>query len=68
MKIKEYRIRKGMTVDELARRLGVTQQAVSNWENGMRSPKPVMIVRLAQELECTPNDLLGYVMPVEANA
>lgn len=33
--IKRYRSEKSMTQDELAEKLNVTRQAVSNWETGV---------------------------------
>lgn len=36
--IKKYRTEKGMTQDQLAEKLNVTRQAVSNWETGKTQP------------------------------
>ena len=36
--IKKYRAQMGMTQDQLAEKLHVTRQAVSNWENGKTQP------------------------------
>lgn len=36
--IKKYRIEKGLTQDQLAEKLSVTRQAVSNWETGKTQP------------------------------
>ena len=30
----------GMTFSELAKKVGVSQQAISHWETGKRTPKP----------------------------
>ena len=34
-KVREYRLKKGMTQDALAAELRVSSQAVSKWENGV---------------------------------
>lgn len=36
--IKKYRIENGMTQDQLAEKLSVTRQAISNWETGKTKP------------------------------
>ena len=41
--IAEVRKKKNMTQQELADRLGITDRAVSNWENGRRLPDLSMI-------------------------
>ncbi len=60
MRLKEIRRARGMTAAEVAREIGVTQAAVANWENGRRSMNIDTMIRLAEVLECTPNDLLGF--------
>ena len=45
--IKSLRLKKGLTQFELAKELNLSQQAVASWENGTRSPKTVMIPKLA---------------------
>ena len=63
MRIREIRKERGLTAESVARQIGVTQAALSNWENGARNPKPDMIVKIAQVLECTTDELLGYERP-----
>lgn len=46
--IKQLRIRKNMTQDELAERLFVTRQTVSNYETGKSKPDVEMLVRIAE--------------------
>ena len=60
MRIREIRKQLGMSAEDVAREIGVTQAAVSNWENGTRSPKIPMIIRLAEVFDCTTDELLGY--------
>ena len=46
--IKKLRKEKGMTQDELAEKLNVTRQAVSNWEMGKTQPDVDTLTRLAE--------------------
>ena len=58
MKIKEIRIKKGITQSELAEKLQITQGAVSQWEQGLSIPKADKLVEIASVLECSVDDLL----------
>lgn len=46
--IKKLRKEKGMTQDELAEKLCVTRQAVSNWEMGKTQPDIETLTKLAE--------------------
>lgn len=46
--IKDLRKKKNMTQDELAEKLSVTRQAVSNWENGKTQPDVETLTQLAE--------------------
>lgn len=46
--IKKLREERGMTQDELAEKLNVTRQAVSNWETGKTQPDIETLTRLAE--------------------
>ena len=46
--IKDLRKEKNMTQDELAEKLNVTRQAVSNWENGKTQPDIETLTQLAE--------------------
>ena len=46
--IKDLRKKKNMTQDELAEKLNVTRQAVSNWENGKSQPDIETLTKLAE--------------------
>ena len=59
MRIQEYRKKNGMTADMLAKKLGVTQAAVTNWEKGARRPNIDMLVKLTEVFGCTADELLG---------
>ena len=46
--IREARQLAGLTQDELARRLGTTQSAVSNWERGHDTPRVDTLARILE--------------------
>lgn len=52
------RERVGLTQAALAMKIGVTQQAVASWEAGKTLPRPAMLLRLADVLGCTVDELL----------
>lgn len=58
-KIKEYRTSIKMTQADFAYRLGVTGASVSAYENGTRTPSFDVLVRIANILGVTTDDLLG---------
>lgn len=57
--IKEARKEAGMTQAELADKLGIPYQSVSQWERNTRKPKPETIYRIAQAIGVDFLDLLG---------
>lgn len=48
----------GITQKDLADMLGVTPNAISQWENGVRNPSLENVKRLAEILHCTTDDIL----------
>lgn len=59
IKIKELRISHGLNQVELAQRLSVTKQTVSNWENNNIQPSVEMLVKIANCFSVTTDYLLG---------
>lgn len=59
LRLKQLRTERQMSQQQLAQRLGVAQNTVSNWENGRRKVEPDMLVRLAQMFGVTADYLLG---------
>lgn len=58
--IKVARIRKGLTQEELAEKVGVKKSAVAKWENGRVSEiKRSNLKNLAEALDLPPTQLLG---------
>ncbi|MBQ8845671.1 MAG: helix-turn-helix transcriptional regulator, partial [Lachnospiraceae bacterium] len=59
-RLAEARKEKGFTQAELARRLGVTAQAVSKWERGNAYPDIELLDGLSTVLDCSPDYLFQY--------
>lgn len=57
--IKDYRIRKGLSQEQLARLMGTTQAAVAMWETGARRPRTDKLPKLAEVLGCSVADLFA---------
>lgn len=57
--IKKFRLLKGYTQDQLAKKLFVTKQAVSKWETGRGYPDVQMLSVLAKALDISIDDLMG---------
>ena len=58
-RISELRIALGWSQVELAKRLGVAKQTVSNWENENIQPSIEMLIRLSKLFNVTTDYLLG---------
>ncbi len=58
-RIRELRIAGGMNQVELANKLGVSKQSVSNWENDNIQPSIDMLVKLAHLFSVSTDYLLG---------
>ena len=59
-KIAELRKRKNITQEELARALGVTNQAVSKWESSQCCPDISLIPEIADYFGVTTDELFGH--------
>ena len=57
--IYDLRTRRNMSQDELARKVMVTRQAVSRWENGETVPNTDTLKLLSREFDVSINTLLG---------
>ena len=58
-KIREHRLKKGLTQDALAAELHVSPQAISKWETGQTSPDINLLLPLARILEISVDQILG---------
>ncbi len=56
--IKEIRRKNNLTQKELARKLGVTYQAVSKWENGRNIPDISLLKQMSEDFDIDLNDFL----------
>lgn len=60
--LKRLRKEKGMTMEELAKRLGTSKQTIFKYENGIvANVPPEKVVLLAEALGTTPSELMGWV-------
>ena len=59
IKIKEYRLAHGLNQVEFAKKLSVTKQTVSNWENNNIQPSIDMLVKIADYFNVSTDHLLG---------
>jgi|SRR3569833_34253 len=61
-RIKALRLRRGLTQEQLAIFVGVTQTAVATWENGKRAiPRGNHLIRLGEALGFDAKELFGMV-------
>ena len=58
-RIREFRERRDLSQDEVAKVLGVNRTAVVKWETGANKPRLDKVVELAKLFRCTVDDLLG---------
>ena len=64
-RIKARRKELGMTQEELAKKLGVTQQSFAQYQNNKRNPKIETIEKIAKELSTTAFCLMGLEEPTQ---
>ncbi len=57
--IKKLRIAKGLNQVQLANKLGITKQCVSNWENNNIQPSVDMLIKLCSFFSVSSDFLLG---------
>ncbi|UXR69345.1 MULTISPECIES: helix-turn-helix transcriptional regulator [unclassified Staphylococcus] len=56
-RVKAYRVAKGVSQLELARRVGVSRQTINMIENDKYNPTLNLCIRIAETLDVTLNDL-----------
>ena len=58
MRLRELRIKSGLTQNEIATRLNVSGQTILNWENGIYEPKINQLIQLADLFNVTVDYLI----------
>ncbi len=59
MKLKELRVKKGLSQEELGKILGVSGQTILNWENSIHSPNVDQLIKLADFFDVSIDYLVG---------
>jgi len=65
-KLTQLRTAKGVTQNDVAKALGVSNKTVSKWENGTSSPDLTMLVALAEYYKVSTDTLLGLSRDVKS--
>ncbi|MBN2909126.1 helix-turn-helix transcriptional regulator [Polycladomyces sp. WAk] len=61
VRLRSIRKARGLSQEELARRVNTTKGTISNYENGYSTPSNEMLLKLADELHTTTDYLLGRI-------
>lgn len=59
MNFKKRREALNLTQEQVARAIGLSQQAIAKWETGESLPRADMLPKLAKILNCTIDELLS---------
>ncbi|MGE2767163.1 helix-turn-helix transcriptional regulator [Rhodococcus sp. 1.20] len=62
-RLRELRVKAGLTPDDLSVRLGSSRQSVSHWETGRSTPAPPVLRQIAQELDVS----ISVLVPIPNN-
>ena len=57
--IKDLIEENNLSQEKIAKSIGVSQKAVSNWINGVDVPKASSLLAIYEQFGVTPNELLG---------
>ncbi len=58
-RLKELRIEEGLSTRELAKRIGVSNMAISRWERDERTPNLEVVVEIAKYFKVSTDYLCG---------
>lgn len=67
IKLKQFRVRAGLTQAKVAAAVGVTQPSYQRWETGAAPVPEAKLQKLAKALKTTPEMILGRHPPIEAS-
>lgn len=67
MTLRQARERAGIGAAEAARRLGVTRQAVSQWDTGTKFPSVKRLGKIAELYGCTVRELMDGIFETLEN-
>ena len=56
-RIKEQRLRRGLTQEELARSVGVSRQSINSIERGRYTPSLALALKFARVFDCPTDEL-----------
>ncbi len=59
-RLRELRLKKGLTQKELANKLGVSPSAIGMYEQGRREPENALLSELCRILDTTTDYLIGF--------
>lgn len=59
LRLRGLRLARGLTMADLAERIGVSQPAISQWESGREKPGRESLLKLSVELGVAPEDLMA---------
>lgn len=57
--LRNARIRRGLTLEQAALRVGVRAELLMEWEEGVSEPLGFQLRRIAEAYGCSPDELLG---------
>jgi transcriptional regulator with XRE-family HTH domain len=57
-KFRKLREKRGLTITDVARKLGLSHTAVSKWDSGEGYPRMKRLQELSRVLKCKPADLI----------
>ncbi|MFV0435275.1 MAG: helix-turn-helix domain-containing protein [Leucobacter sp.] len=67
-RLRYFRTRSGLTLEQLGDRVGVVASQLSHIENGRREPRLGLLQAIARELDVDPTELLRHEAPDERSA
>ena len=58
LNLKDFRLKKGLKIKEVAQSLNVTRVTIWNYENGKRTPNIDVLIKLAKIYDCSVVDFI----------